>query len=358
MKDLEATLMPTKYDSPIMQNGIPIRMSLACTLSCILGIILMAATGHHLLMWAFVCILACSLISAALFAAKKISIEMACLAPMLLLCFGYTPLSWFTFGGLQGPTPYLSILFSTLITLTYYRKIQVVLHSLYGLFMLGLTAHWLATNAFEGDIIQIINIAAAYILSATLTLHMAEEIKRKNHEMNRRVVELSMRDDLTGLFNRRVTEQVINSAEQLYRDEAAEYAVVILDIDNFKSINDRYGHNLGDSALKSFAMCIQENVRSADYAFRIGGDEFMLVLPNVNRANVSQICTRIEAALSGINGFSFPVRASIGCGLRSEASSSDALLELADQRMYAAKRDQGIITHINREIRFNANGKR
>jgi diguanylate cyclase (GGDEF)-like protein len=340
MKDLEAALIPVRIDSPIIQNGIPIRMSIACVLSCILGIVLMAATGYYLLMGTFACILVCSIITALLFNAGKIGITAACLAPMLLLCFVYTPLSWFTFDGLLGPTPYLSILFATLITLTYYRKIQVILHSVYGALMLGLIVHWLATRAPEGNIVQIINILAAYILAVMLTLYMAEGIKRKNYEINKRVADLSMRDDLTGLLNRRVTEQVLNSAEKAFKEQAAEYAIVILDVDEFKGINDRYGHNLGDSALKSLAECIEKNIRSADYAFRIGGDEFMLLLPNINETAVAQVCARIKASLRDIQGFAFPVAVSMGYALRSESPSGSAALELADQRMYVAKRDR------------------
>ena len=111
---------------------------------------------------------------------------------------------------------------------------------------------------------------------------------------------------------------------------------------------------MGDSALKSLAICLQENIRSADYAFRIGGDEFMLVLPNVNGTSVLQVCTRIEAALRDINGFSFPIGVSMGYALRSESSSSTAALELADQRMYIAKRDQGHIAHSNGETEIEA----
>ena len=341
MKDLEAALIPVQIDSPIVQNGTPIRMFIACVFSCILGIVLMATTAHFLLMGAFICILVCSIITASLFTLGKIGIEAACLAPMLLLCFVYTPLSWFTFDGLLGPTPYLSILFATLIALSYYRRTQIIMLSLYGIMMLGLIVHWLATRAGQGDIIQIINVLVAYILTVLLTLYMAEGIKRKNYEINKRVADLSMRDDLTGLLNRRVTEQVLMSSEKAFKEEATEYAIVNLDVDEFKSINDRFGHNLGDSALKSLAECIQKNIRSADYAFRMGGDEFLLVLPGVDETAVLQVCARIKASLRDLQGFAFPLGVSMGHALRSESQSRSAALELADQRMYMAKRDRG-----------------
>lgn len=341
MKNIDAALTPAQSNNPIMRNGIPVRMFIGCVLSCVLGIILMAAIAEYLLMGAFICVLICSIITAWLFAAGKIGIEAACLAPMLLLCFVYTPLSWFAFDGLLGCTPYLSILFAALIALTHYRKIQALVLSLYGALMLGLIVHWLATRSGEGDPIRILNILVAYVLAITLIVYMAEGIKRRNSEINKRVADLSMRDDLTGLLNRRIIEQVLSDAEYAFREKAAEYAIVILDVDKFKDINDLYGHNLGDSALKSLALCLQENIRAADYAFRIGGDEFMLVLPSVNGASVSQVCARIETALRRTHGFAFPLRVSMGYALRSESPSRAAALELADQRMYAAKRDRG-----------------
>jgi diguanylate cyclase (GGDEF)-like protein len=340
MKNLEAAYID-ENDSAIIQNGTPIRMFLAFVVSCILGIILMAATSRYLLMGVFIGMLALSVITAWLFEAGRIRIEAACLAPMLMLCFVYTPLSWFEFDGLLGCTPYLSILFATLITLTYYRRIQAIMITLYGALMLGLIVHWLATWTGEGDRVRIVNILVAYVLAITLTVYMAEAIKRKNFEINKRVADLSVRDDLTGLFNRRATEQVLERAESAFREEAVDYAAVVLDVDKFKSINDRYGHHAGDSTLKSLAVCILENIRSADYAFRTGGDEFMVVLPGVDATSVLRICARIEEALRELHGFAFPIRVSVGYALRSERPSSAAVLELADQRMYIAKRAPG-----------------
>ena len=344
--------MPIENDSPIIKNGTPIRMFLAFVFSSILGIVLMAATSRYLLMGAFIGMLAISVITAWLFSAGRIGIEAACLAPMILLCFVYTPLSWFEFDGLLGCTPYLSILFAALIALTYYRRIQTIMISLYGVLMLGLIVHWLATSSGEGDMVRIINILVAYVLTITLTIYMAEAIKRKNHEINKRVADLSMRDDLTGLLNRRATERVLKEAEHAFREEAVDYAIVIMDVDKFKRINDLYGHHMGDSTLTSLSACIQENIRSADYAFRTGGDEFMLVLPNVDGASALQVCTRIEEALREVNGFAFPVRVSMGYALRSECTSSAAALELADQRMYASKRSPDGAEHSNGDARI------
>lgn len=343
MKYKKAKIKFADNDSHIMQNSIPIKMFFACFFSCILGIVMMAALSHYLLMTVFICVALCLCITAPLFAAGKISIRTACLSPILLLCFLYTPLSWFTFDGLLGCTPYLSILFSTIITLTYYRRTQIIMLSLYGTLMMGLTVYWLNTWTGIRDMEQIGNIVVAYVLTAVLNVFIIEGVKRKNLEINKHITNLSLRDDLTGLLNRRAIEQVLSSLEDDFIKKGVDYAVVMLDVDKFKSINDFFGHNLGDSVLKSIASSIQKSIRSEDYAFRFGGDEFLLILPGVNRENAHEICLRIEAGLHNIQGYSFTLTVSKGCALRAESTSAAAILELADQLMYESKRSRAVI---------------
>ena len=340
MQHPNITMVFRDNDSPIMLNGIPVKMLVACFFSCILGIILMALLSHYLLVLAFVCILICVCITTPLFAAGKIGINTACLAPISLLCFVYTPLSWFTFDGLLGCTPYLSILFITMITLTYYRRIQAFMLSLYGLLMLGLIIIWLTTWPGGKDMEQIINILVAYVLTAALIVCTVEGVKRKNMEINKHITDLSLRDALTGLLNRRAIDQAFGRLEGAFKNEGSEYAVIMLDVDKLKSINDLYGHILGDSVLNSIAVSIQKSIRAEDYAFRFGGDEFLLILPNVNNDTAAQVCARIEAALREVQGYAFPLTVSKGCALRSEISGIAKMLELADQRMYEAKRSR------------------
>lgn len=338
MKSRKTTMPSRQSDSPIFQNSIPKKMFIACVLSCILGIVLMAVTSHYLLLAAFICVLICTGVAASLFWAGKISIAAACLAPMLLLCFVYTPLSWFTFDGPLGCTPYLSLLFITVISLTYYGRIQILILSLYGTLLLGLTVHWRAAWPDRAETAA--SILTAYILTAALTVFIIEGVKRKNLATHKHMTDLSLRDDLTGLLNRRAIREIFVELENAYSQTAVEYSAIMIDIDKFKSINDLFGHNLGDSVLKSIAASIRSSIRSEDKAFRFGGDEFLLILPDVNAETARQICARIEEDLDKIQGYAFPLTISIGCALRSEGASSAEILALADQRMYETKRSK------------------
>jgi len=329
--------------SAVVQNSVPVQMLIACFFSSIAGVVLMAVTAHFLLMGVFIGIIVSIVFTTWLLTANKISVETACLVPTLLLCFVYTPLSWLTFDGLLGCTPYLSILFIVVIALTYYRRFQVVLLSLYAALILGLIVYWFLTWQGERDMERIVNILAAYFLTASISVLIVEGVKRKNRELNRHIMDLSMHDDLTGLLNRRAIERVFDEMEYAYQSGKYEYALVMLDIDHFKKINDLYGHHLGDSVLKSLAECINKCIRAGDYAFRMGGDEFLLILFNVDQETVNRISNRIRDALGEIHEYDFSITVSGGYAMRREHSDPTSLLELADRRMYEDKKSRGFV---------------
>ena len=124
------------------------------------------------------------------------------------------------------------------------------------------------------------------------------------------------------------------------RKEGAEYAIIMMDVNKFKRNNDLYGHNLGDSVLKNMAASITKQICPEDYAFRFGGDEFLFILPRINRETAHEICKRIEAGLQSIHGYAFPLTVSMGCALRSESTNSTEVLHLADQLMYESKKSK------------------
>ena len=112
----------------------------------------------------------------------------------------------------------------------------------------------------------------------------------------------------------------------------------MIDVDNFKSVNDTYGHQNGDEVLRLIVRGISECIRATDILVRYGGDEFMLILTNVDTENTSQVCRRIETSLCKAQDFSFTLTVSMGCALRSQCANSMSVVELADQRMYDVKK--------------------
>ena len=198
--------------------------------------------------------------------------------------------------------------------------------------------HWFFTSAAEHDAGQVINILIAYLITFTVTTVIAEGVKNKNIEINRHITDLSLRDGLTDLLNRRAVDSILQDREHAYT-AGTDYAIVMMDVDRFKSINDTYGHPIGDAVLQTLAQCIRSMIRTQDHAFRYGGDEFMLVLANVDNTASALIQERIRAALRIVQGYAFSITVSVGYVLRSECASVQEALALADKRMYAAKEE-------------------
>ena len=151
---------------------------------------------------------------------------------------------------------------------------------------------------------------------------------------------LASTDPLTGLANRRALDQWLRDAKP--RVEQGEALVILLhDMDHFKSINDGFGHGVGDVVLKQVATLLQANCRPGDLAVRYGGEEFLLALVGVESRGAVDIAERLRSSVERHDWQSIVsklrVTVSIGVAAASEATDHAALLTLADRRLYAAK---------------------
>lgn len=110
-------------------------------------------------------------------------------------------------------------------------------------------------------------------------LEQIVEQARKLSNSEERMRELAVRDPLTGLFNRRHLDDIRHSSLTCGRSDPIPHCLILIDVDDFKSINDQLGHDAGDFALQEVAAVLQEHIREGDWAFRYGGDEFLVVMP-------------------------------------------------------------------------------
>lgn len=149
---------------------------------------------------------------------------------------------------------------------------------------------------------------------------------------------LSVTDSLTGLFNHRSLRETLRRETDRAGRFGRKLAVLALDLDHFKDINDRYGHATGDAVLADFAQCIRHEIREVDVAFRQGGEEFALLLPETDEiggiAVAERLCTAIRRApVSGVS-----VTVSIGVAVFPDhGHNGSAVLRAADEALYAAK---------------------
>jgi|GEM_PF-1646349 diguanylate cyclase (GGDEF) domain len=325
------------YINTAIQDTIPQRMSVALLICSAVGIILMAVLKLYFLMAIHIAIFIVSTICGLLVWKNKISVETACLITILILFFVYTPASWFILNGLMGCTPYLSILFMTVANLTYYRKLQKPLLISYSVFLAGLTGYWLLNYSHSYSVKEIINSLLAYVIAYALIMYFLLRTQKNNIEVGSMIIDESIRDQLTGLYNRRIMDSVINACDLKYKNDGIDYSVVMIDINGFKHINDVYGHVAGDVALVGVADCIKNSIRSTDYAIRYGGDEYLIILPGARSEAVGWINSRIQAHANELSHLKTVITLSSGYAMRSECASSDEMIKLADSRMYEMK---------------------
>lgn len=155
----------------------------------------------------------------------------------------------------------------------------------------------------------------------------------------------SVRDGLTGLFNRHFMQIALD--RELARAERAKCAVAVLmlDVDHFKTFNDQYGHATGDIVLKEVAQAFEAKTRSGDLVCRYGGEEFAIILPDVTTSGASETAERIRSAVSNLqitSGLAIHSELSVSIGIAMfprDAGNSSELLRLADAALYRAKRE-------------------
>jgi diguanylate cyclase (GGDEF)-like protein/PAS domain S-box-containing protein len=158
----------------------------------------------------------------------------------------------------------------------------------------------------------------------------------------KKIAHLAHYDYLTDLPNRALFLDVLGHSIALAKRNKHKVAILFLDLDGFKKINDAHGHDAGDLLLKEVAVRLKETVRGSDAVARVGGDEFIIVLDNINSEdNVALVAHKINVALLApfeVNGQPCQVGGSIGISMfPQDSKDSEQLIKLADDAMYMAK---------------------
>lgn len=184
----------------------------------------------------------------------------------------------------------------------------------------------------------------------SVPMRLAAEVARLEAElkaMRARVAELETRaerDPLTGLLNRRGFERELNRARSYVQRYGGNAALIYLDLDGFKPVNDRHGHAAGDAVLVAVAAALLAAVRVSDAAARIGGDEFALLLWNLSADDAQKKALGLEHQIAATrvpwNGGSISVGASAGIAELAPEQDLAALMARADAAMYARKRQR------------------
>src|SRR6267142_317768 len=161
---------------------------------------------------------------------------------------------------------------------------------------------------------------------------------------------VAITDPLTGAFNRRHMASCLGDAVERHRRTGAPASVLLIDVDHFKRINDRFGHEAGDGVLKGIVALVTRRVRRLDRLFRMGGDEFVLFLPDTRGLDAATVAEELRGSVVGARLLNAaPVSVSIGVSELQANESADAWVKQADDALYRAKNDGR-----NRVVRHDA----
>ena len=184
--------------------------------------------------------------------------------------------------------------------------------------------------------------------------HLEELVNKRTAELQKEITkrkrveeqlkELSITDDLTGLYNRRRFYETLESEVQRTLRYGQSFSLIMLDLDEFNEYNDRFGHTSGDIVLKSFANALKSTLRKSDISFRYGGDEFAIILPVTDANRAKKIIERVRAKWVQKTESQYPIlEAPLGfsAGIAQfpeDAATADGLLFLANSAHYHIKR--------------------
>lgn len=212
---------------------------------------------------------------------------------------------------------------------------QTVEHDFYSFYL----------NQAVRALVGIVLVFAVYVVyQQTMIIRMRNTLADQIHNLAKvqtltdEVYKLAALDQLTGLYNRRSGEQRLG--EEISRAVRHDRPVTILlaDLDGLKQINDRLGHAAGDLVLKGFSERLRKAIRGSDLAVRLGGDEFMVLLPECRADEVKHVLNRLDGLEVDFEGTRIPVRFSRGWTDYKPGETAEELLRRGDEALYADKR--------------------
>jgi diguanylate cyclase (GGDEF)-like protein/PAS domain S-box-containing protein len=180
-----------------------------------------------------------------------------------------------------------------------------------------------------------------YMVGSGIDVTDARQLELERTAAEARLRHMAEHDPLTGLFNRRRFEQELDRHIAHGRRYGMGGALLLLDLDDFKQVNDNFGHKAGDRVLTAIAVVLRHRLRESDIVARFGGDEFAVLMPVGGAAEATELADLLVAAVrSDVPTPAGPLSASVGIALFGDLTTADDVLSRADDAMYAQKRGE------------------
>jgi diguanylate cyclase (GGDEF)-like protein len=171
---------------------------------------------------------------------------------------------------------------------------------------------------------------------------MSRELSKKNRELQRanaKIVELSRTDPLTGLSNRRYFQERFQEGLAMAKRHGLDLSLLLMDLDNFKRINDTHGHTVGDKVLQSFGRIIAATCRTEDLPARFGGEEFIVLMPQTSGREAQAVEERLRSRIAETGALPAPDGVTFSAGIvqYAKGDSEESMISNADRALYEAK---------------------
>lgn len=238
--------------------------------------------------------------------------------------------------GVSAGIPYVVL---PLLGLLARSSVLIIAAAILGTALIGI-GMWLSPAGVEFEVVLLNRVMSTALIWVTAILALRH--LHVGNSLQQKLQDLAATDPLTGLYNRRHVFEILHQELKRYERYRESFALILIDADHFKLVNDSYGHAAGDATLRFIAETCMASVRETDVVGRFGGEEFIILLPHTTGDEAMVVAERIRLAMhdSEKSGEAASVTLSLGVAdAGPDNATFDAILKSADDALYAAKRD-------------------
>jgi diguanylate cyclase (GGDEF)-like protein len=260
---------------------------------------------------------------------------------LLYFCFLYTPFIWISAGGLTSNITYGVFMISCLVVVVLDGMLKRVMLGAYlALISALMTSDFIVKRFYGHSSTMIYQRAFVFCVILTIMLLVLSAVKRQMEATNAQLLKTAQTDELSEAFNSRYLNKKLIELEQRYQENGDDFCVAILDIDDFKKINDTYGHLYGDIVIRYLADCIRKATDEKVQLGRYGGDEFVLIFFDADKQTAYETCEKVRKQIESEQISDKTIHSTISMGVckRSEIQEGEDILSKIDELLYESKR--------------------